>query len=192
MGTHTRATYPPLDTLKPVARDIWVVDGPVIRFGMPWPTMPFPTRMTVIRLAGGLFIHSPTPLLPTLTTEIVATGPPRWIVGPNRIHYWWIPHWHAAFPEREIPLEREVIVAYYAPFAELPRPATLEPRPHDEVAHRMGRSRDSTRKAIERVNQKIRVARDAPAIATGRDVSAEVGRWLARSGALDPDLVQAD
>jgi hypothetical protein len=56
----------------------------------------------------------------------------------------------------------------------------------------MGRSRDSTRKAIERVNQKIRVARDAPAIATGRNVSAEVGRWLARSGALDPDLVQAD
>jgi hypothetical protein len=102
MGTHTRATYPPLDTLKPVARDIWVVDGPVIRFGMPWPTMPFPTRMTVIRLAGGLFIHSPTPLLPTLTTEIVATGPPRWIVGPNRIHYWWIPHWHAAFPDAEV------------------------------------------------------------------------------------------
>jgi hypothetical protein len=90
------------------------------------------------------------------------------------------------------PLEREVIVAYYAPFAELPRPATLEPRPHDEVAHRMGRSRDSTRKAIERVNQKIRAARDAPAIATGRNVSAEIGRWLARSGALDPDLVQAD
>jgi hypothetical protein len=102
MRTHTSATYPPLDTLKPVARNIWVVDGPVIRFGMPWPRMPFPTRMTVIRLAGGLFIHSPTPLLPTLKTEIVATGPPRWIVGPNRIHYWWIPDWHTAFPGAEV------------------------------------------------------------------------------------------
>ncbi|MFZ1105287.1 MAG: DUF4336 domain-containing protein, partial [Hyphomicrobiaceae bacterium] len=102
MGSDTSSTYPPLDTLKPVARDIWVVDGPVIRFGMPWPRMPFPTRMTVIRLAGGLFIHSPTPLPPTLRAEIVATGPPRWIVGPNRIHYWWIPDWRAAFPDADV------------------------------------------------------------------------------------------
>ncbi|HET6949287.1 MAG TPA: hypothetical protein VFI47_02870 [Acidimicrobiales bacterium] len=90
------------------------------------------------------------------------------------------------------PLERQVVGAYYAPFAELPRPATLEPRSHDEAAHLLGRSRDSTRKAIERVNQKIQAAQDAPAIATGRNVSGEIGRWLARSGALDPDLVQAD
>lgn len=90
------------------------------------------------------------------------------------------------------PLERRVLLAYYSAFASLPRPATLEPRAHDDAAHRLGRSRDSTRKAIERVNEKIRVAHDAPAIATGRNVSAEIGRWLARSGILDPDLVPAD
>jgi hypothetical protein len=90
------------------------------------------------------------------------------------------------------PLERSVVAAYYEDFARLPRPATLEPRSHDEVARRLGRSRDSTRKAIERVNDKIAAAHDAPAIATGRNVSAEIGRWLARSGALDPDLVHAD
>lgn len=89
-------------------------------------------------------------------------------------------------------LERRVLLAYYGRFARLPRPATLEPRSHDEAAHRLGRSRDSTRKAIERVNEKIRAAHDAPAIATGRNVSAEIGRWLARSGTLDPDLVPAD
>ncbi len=89
-------------------------------------------------------------------------------------------------------LERKVLLAYYSGFARLPRPATLEPRSHDEAAHRLGRSRDSTRKAIERVNEKIRAAHDAPAIATGRNVSAEIGRWLARSGTLDPDLVPAD
>ncbi len=89
-------------------------------------------------------------------------------------------------------LERRVLLAYYDRFARLPRPATLEPRSHDEAAHRLGRSRDSTRKAIERVNEKIRAAHDAPAIATGRNVSAEIGRWLARSGTLDPDLVPAD
>jgi hypothetical protein len=90
------------------------------------------------------------------------------------------------------PLERRVALAYYSAFARLPRPPTLEPRSHDEAAHRLGRSRDSTRKAIERVNEKIAAAQDAPAIATGRNVSAEIGRWLARSGTLDPDLVPAD
>jgi hypothetical protein len=46
--------------------DVWIVDGPVIRFGMPWPRFPFPTRMTVVRLTGGdLFLHSPTPLTPS-------------------------------------------------------------------------------------------------------------------------------
>jgi hypothetical protein len=89
-------------------------------------------------------------------------------------------------------LERKVVLAYYAPFARLPRPPTLEPRSHDDAAHRLGRSRDSTRKAIERINEKIGAAHDAPAIATGRNVSAEIGRWLARSGTLDPDLVPAD
>lgn len=98
-----QVTYPPLNTLKPVADDLWIVDGPIIRFGMPWPKMPFPTRMTVIRLNGGdLFIHSPTPLVPELRAEIEKAGKPRWIVGPNRIHYWWIPEWRAAFGDAEI------------------------------------------------------------------------------------------
>ncbi len=97
------ATYPPINTLKPVAENLWIVDGPTIRFGMPWPKMPFPTRMTVVRLAGGdLFIHSPTALAPELKSEIERLGTPRWIIGPNRIHYWWIPDWHAAFPEAAV------------------------------------------------------------------------------------------
>ncbi|SCX84191.1 hypothetical protein SAMN05216420_10169 [Nitrosospira sp. Nl5] len=54
--------------------------------------MPFPTRMTIIRLAcGGLFVHSSTWLTPELKVEIAKMGTPRWIIGPNRIHYWWIP-----------------------------------------------------------------------------------------------------
>lgn len=96
-------TYPPLDTLKRVVDDVWIVDGPVIRFGMPWPKMPFPTRMTVLRVAtGDLLIHSPTPFTPALRTQIEAVGTPRWIIGPNRIHFWWIPEWRAAFPEAEV------------------------------------------------------------------------------------------
>jgi hypothetical protein len=95
----SNATYPPLNTLKRVAEDLWIVDGPIIRFGMPWPKMPFPTRMTVVRLAGSrLLIHSPTRLTPELRAEIEHVGEPRWIVGPNRLHYWSIPEWRAAFP----------------------------------------------------------------------------------------------
>lgn len=98
----TDATYPPLNTLKPVASDIWIVDGPQIRFGPPLLRMPFSTRMTVVRCADGLFVHSPTPLVGTLRRAVEALGPPRWIVGPNRIHYWWIADWHKAFPEAEV------------------------------------------------------------------------------------------
>ena len=104
MTSHgTEATYPPLNTLKPVAPDLWIVDGPIIHFGaLPGFKMPFPTRMTVIRVGADLFIHSPTPLLPTLQDEIEAAGRVRWIVGPNRIHYWWIPEWKTAFTGAEV------------------------------------------------------------------------------------------
>jgi hypothetical protein len=102
MREAARPTYPPLNTLKPVCDDLWIVDGPVIRFGMPWPKMPFPTRMTLVRLAGGeLFIHSPTPLTPELGAQIEQIGRPCWLIGPNRIHYWWIPEWKAAHPDAE-------------------------------------------------------------------------------------------
>ncbi len=94
------ATYAPINTLKRVTDNVWIVDGPVIRFGFPWPKLPFPTRMTIVRLnSGDLFVHSPTPLTPGLTAEIAKVGPPRFIVGPNRIHYWWIPDWKTAFPQ---------------------------------------------------------------------------------------------
>lgn len=103
MATKADITYPPLNTLKAVAENVWIVDGPVIQFGMPWPKLSFPTRMTVIRIgADDLFIHSPTALPEMLRAEIESIGAPRWIVGPNRIHYWWIPDWHAAFPQAEV------------------------------------------------------------------------------------------
>jgi hypothetical protein len=97
-----RATYTPLNTLKHVTNDVWIVDGPVIRFGFPWPKMPFPTRMTIVRLGNGdLFVHSPTELTPALRAEVEREGRVRFLVAPNRIHYWWMPDWKAAFPEAE-------------------------------------------------------------------------------------------
>lgn len=83
-------------------------------------------------------------------------------------------------------LELETLGAYYGDFAALPRPLTLEPASHDAAALRLDRSRDSLRKALERINDKISRVQGSPPAATGRNVSPEIGRWLARVGVLDP------
>lgn len=100
---HDRMTYPPLDTLKPVAPNVWIVDGQVIRFGPPLFRVPFPTRATILRLANGaLFVHSPTHITDALEAEVRATGEVRFIVAPTRIHYAWVGDWRRRFPEAEI------------------------------------------------------------------------------------------
>lgn len=103
MADENEASYPPLNHLKPVADNVWTVDGPLIRFGPAGFKMPFPTRMTIIRLGdGGLFVHSPTALPDALKGEVESIGAVRFIVGPNRLHYSWIADWRAAFPKAEI------------------------------------------------------------------------------------------
>ncbi len=94
-------TYEPLNTLKPVGSDIWIVDGPACEWGYPpWGKLTFPTRMTVIRLGSGdLFLHSPTELVPSLKSEIDALGPVRHLVSPNKIHNLHIRAWGTAYPE---------------------------------------------------------------------------------------------
>ena len=92
-------TYDPTGTLKAVAEGVWIVDGPVIRFGYLGLRFPFATRMTVVRLAdGGLWVHSPTELSPLLESEIVSLGSVEHLIAPNRIHYWWLGDWAKAFP----------------------------------------------------------------------------------------------
>ena len=36
--------YEPISTLKPVAEDLWIVDGPIVRMAFGWLKVPFPTR----------------------------------------------------------------------------------------------------------------------------------------------------
>ncbi|ROU01053.1 DUF4336 domain-containing protein [Histidinibacterium lentulum] len=88
--------YEPLHTLKPVTTDVWVVDGGWIRFY----GLPFPTRMTVIRLAdGGLWVHSPVADRNGVAAAVAGLGPVRHLIAPNWIHYAWIPDWQSQFPE---------------------------------------------------------------------------------------------
>ncbi len=87
--------YEPLNTLKPVAPDLWLIDGPAIRFY----GMPFSTRATVVRLRdGGLWVHSPTLMTEELRAELQALGPVRHLIAPNWIHYAYIGQWQVAFP----------------------------------------------------------------------------------------------
>ncbi|MBI3435821.1 MAG: DUF4336 domain-containing protein [Proteobacteria bacterium] len=96
------APYDPLNVLKPVGERVWIVDGPEIKMAYPYLRLlklAFPTRMTVARLAdGGLWIHSPTPLTDALARDIDALGAVRFLVAPNRLHYWWIGDWKARYP----------------------------------------------------------------------------------------------
>ena len=66
-----KVVYPPLDTLKQVAADLWIVDsGPLRAMGLP-----IPVRMTVIRLeTGEVWLHSPTHYDNGLRQEIEKMG----------------------------------------------------------------------------------------------------------------------
>ena len=88
--------YEPLNTLKPIGKDIWIVDGPAIRFY----GMPFSTRMTVVRLANGdLWLHSPVAHDAGLARALEALGPIRHLIAPNWIHYAYVGAWQEAYPE---------------------------------------------------------------------------------------------
>lgn len=92
--------YRPLETLKPFADDIWTVDGPEISMNAVGLSIPFPTRMTVVRLPGGdLWIHSPIALTEQLAAAIDQLGPVRHLIAPNTLHYWYLPEWQERFPD---------------------------------------------------------------------------------------------
>lgn len=91
--------YAPLNVLKAVAPDVWIVDGPEIVFTRMGLKMPFTTRMTVIRLSNGsLILHSPVAYSSELRSALEALGPIRFLVASNSLHYWSIPDWKTQLP----------------------------------------------------------------------------------------------
>ncbi len=90
------AGYPPLDTPKPVAEDVFVVDSVLPGVG----GLTLPVRMTVIRLPGGnLLLHSPTRFSVGLKAELEARGRIRHLVAPNIAHWTFLDAWQRACPE---------------------------------------------------------------------------------------------
>jgi hypothetical protein len=95
--------YAPLNVLKPVAENVWIADGPEIRMRVGFFGVPFPTRMTLLRLPGGdLWLHSPIAPDAALVRQVSALGPLRFLIAPNNLHYWWIADWKDRFPQAEV------------------------------------------------------------------------------------------
>lgn len=92
----TLASYPPLDTPKPVAAGVFVVDsvlpGALGRV--------LAVRMTVIRLpSGDLLLHSPTRFSNALKRDLETLGGIRHLVAPNIAHWTFLEAWQRACPE---------------------------------------------------------------------------------------------
>ena len=88
----------PTPVLTAFAPDLWLGEGERIRF---W-GIPFGTRMCVIRLPGGVLVHSPVALTDARAEAVAALGPVRWIVAPNLIHSLHVTLWAERFPEAEV------------------------------------------------------------------------------------------
>jgi hypothetical protein len=95
-GNKPEVTYPPLDTLKPMMKPLWIVDsGPITALGLK-----LPIRMTVVRLSSGdLFLHSPTRFTAELARELNALGPVRHLVAPTIAHWSYLQEWQQAYPD---------------------------------------------------------------------------------------------
>ncbi|WP_413206655.1 DUF4336 domain-containing protein [Rhodospirillum sp. A1_3_36] len=99
----TLTPYAPLNVLKALADDLWIIDGPVTHMRYLFWSMPFTTRATLVRLpGGGLWVHSPTRLTPELKAAVDALGPVTDLVAPNKIHWEGLAAWKAAYPKARI------------------------------------------------------------------------------------------
>jgi hypothetical protein len=124
--------YEPINILKIVAENIWIVDGPLVKMSMYGTKTPFPTRMTVIKLSNGdLWCHSPTLLTPNLKKEIDQLGLVKHLISPNKLHYVHIDRWAKNYPEaiawaspgvRERAAAQNLKVTFQSDLSEQPEP----------------------------------------------------------------------
>ncbi|OOE75958.1 DUF4336 domain-containing protein [Salinivibrio sp. ML290] len=78
---------------------IWIADGEAV----PFFTLPYTTRMVVVRLADqSLWIHSPIKLTGALRSELASLGVVRYLIAPNQLHHLYLAEWVEAFPEAQL------------------------------------------------------------------------------------------
>lgn len=185
--------YRPLNVLKPAGEDIWLVDGPIVRMAYFGGSMPFPTRMVVVRLGSGdVFVWSPIEPDDRLRSQIDTLGPVKHLVSPNKIHYAHIGAWKRVYPEavawaspgvRERAESQRIDVSFDAELGDEPDPAWRDDL--DQLVFRGSRSLHE----VVFFHRKTRTVILADLIENFEP--AKVGGvygWLVRlAGAADPD-----
>lgn len=83
--------------LRPIAEDVWCADRP-FRIG----PLDVGARMTVLRVRGALFLHSPVAADAPTRRAVDALGPVHWIVAPNLVHHRFAGAWKQAYPEARL------------------------------------------------------------------------------------------
>ncbi len=82
--------------MRELAENIWIFDGKAVSFF----TLPFTTRMTVIRLSTGeLWVHSPIELNADIQVQIEQLGVVKYLVAPNHLHHLFLADWQVTYPE---------------------------------------------------------------------------------------------
>lgn len=94
--------YQPLFELKPVAPEIWIADGAELRMRLGFVRFPFPTRMTIVRVPWGIWLHSPIAPEDHLVSQIARLGLISDIVAPNNLHHTWTAAWSKRFPDARV------------------------------------------------------------------------------------------
>jgi hypothetical protein len=85
--------------LNEIDRDIWLADGGSVSFF----GFPYPTRMTVVRLADrSLWVCSPVALNPPLADAVNLLGSVRHLVSPNKLHHLSLKQWAQAWPDAKL------------------------------------------------------------------------------------------
>jgi len=80
--------------LEQIADNLWIFDGPTIRFM----SIDFPTRMTIARIGTGLWVHSPVAISPEIKEFLSDQGPVMHIVAPNNFHHLYLDVWLREYP----------------------------------------------------------------------------------------------
>jgi len=185
--------YEPLNTLKPVVPGLWIVDGPIVRMAALGASAPFPTRMTVARLADvGLWCHSPIAPDAALFAAIDALGPVRHLVSPNKLHYAHIAAWKRRYPDavawaspgvRERAASQKIEVDFDADLGDVPEPAWA---PELDQLHFRGSRAIEEVVFLHRASATLILADLIENFEAARLGTAM--RWIARlGGVLDPD-----
>ena len=131
--------YEPLYQLKPIAENIWIVDGPAIEMPFGVAKVPFSTRMTIVRLASGkLWCHSPIQPEQALLDNLAQLGEVAYLIGPNKLHYAYLQAWKDIYPQAQVWLAPGINQRARAQKMPLPQGQELtnEPVPRKCLCHK--------------------------------------------------------